>query len=146
MSLTGCQQLAEDAIHSAFARLCQMESGQIEDLTSYTFACVRNAAMDRLRNQKRSDRLTESLFEQSSADITTALTPEDLLLESERDTRLRSAVDSLPTAEREVVVMKIYSGLTFDFIGRVLEQPAKTVATRYRRALIKLEDKLRGHL
>lgn len=67
-------------------------------------------------------------------------------LTAERDQILRSAVDDLDEAERAVVVLKTFAGLTFAAIGEVLEQSEKTVATRYRRALLKLEEKLRGQL
>jgi RNA polymerase sigma factor (sigma-70 family) len=57
-----------------------------------------------------------------------------------------STASYLDEAEREVVVLKTFAGLTFAAIGEVLEQSEKTVATRYRRALLKLEEKLRGQL
>ncbi len=44
---------------------------------------------------------------------------------------------------REIIVMKILSELTFDEIGRVLNSPAATVATRDRRTLLTLEERLR---
>lgn len=135
--------MAEDAIHTAFTRLCQLEQTQIDDLTSYVFASVRNAALDGLRSQQRSNALQQSVFEQTIRKPAVSVSPVANLLTNERDERLRKAVDALAADEREVVVMKIYSGLTFETIGRVLNQPAKTAATRYRRALIKLQDKLR---
>ena len=44
-------------------------------------------------------------------------------------------MEALPAEKREVVVMKIYSGLTFAQIAAVLDEPLSTVATRYQRAL-----------
>lgn len=72
--------------------------------------------------------------------------PVDGLLTSERDQILRSAVDELNDSEREVVVLKAFSDLTFDDVSAILDVPAKTVATRYRRAIMKLEERLRGQL
>ncbi|MEP3482361.1 MAG: sigma-70 family RNA polymerase sigma factor [Fuerstiella sp.] len=148
LSLTGCRQQAEDAVHAAFAKLCASMPDQIDDLKSYVFACVRNAALDALRTDRRTSDIQNSLFEDTPTDsaIHKTTNPENELNNHERNERLGNAVDQLGSNEREVVVMKIYSGLTFDEIGRVLEQPAKTVATRYRRALLKLEEKLRGKL
>lgn len=68
------------------------------------------------------------------------------MLTAERDQILRIAVHDLDDADREVIVMKIFAGLTFDAVGEILYQSAKTVATRYRRALMKLEERLRGQL
>jgi DNA-directed RNA polymerase specialized sigma24 family protein len=39
--------------------------------------------------------------------------------------------------------MKIFSDLTFEEIAGVLEMPSATAATRYRRAIMKLEEELR---
>ena len=41
------------------------------------------------------------------------------------------------------LLMKIFANLTFDEIGQVMGTPSATVATRYRRALVKLEEHLR---
>ncbi|MCP4170341.1 MAG: sigma-70 family RNA polymerase sigma factor [Fuerstiella sp.] len=72
--------------------------------------------------------------------------PAEDVLTAERDQILRIAVHDLDDADREVIVMKIFAGLTFDAVGEILYQSAKTVATRYRRALMKLEERLRGQL
>lgn len=133
--------MAEDAIQAGFANLCRVELNQIEDLNSYVFASVRNAARDALRQDRRSKALQQSIFEQHST--TEPEAPADDVVNDERNQRLRQVIDSLPANEREVIVLKIYSGLTFDAIGRVVNQPAKTVASRYRRTLIKLEEILR---
>jgi RNA polymerase sigma-70 factor (ECF subfamily) len=72
--------------------------------------------------------------------------PADDVLTAERDQILRTAVNELDESDREVVVLKIFAGLTFDAVAEILDQPAKTVATRYRRSLMKLEERLRGQL
>ena len=143
LSVTRCAQLAEDAVHVAFERLCRRPAAPQGDFDSYVFAAVRNASRDAVRHRRVRSEMTESLFNgyqppEPSDD------PADDVLTKERDQILRTAVDELPLADREIVVLKVYAGLTFDVVGRVLEQSPKTVATRYRRALQKLEEKLRG--
>ena len=44
--------------------------------------------------------------------------------------------------DRELVELKIYSGLTFREIAAIVDRPPATVATRYRRAI----ETLRGWL
>ena len=61
-----------------------------------------------------------------------------------RDQILRQAIDNLPENEREAIVLKTLAELTFQQAGEVTGIPAKTIATRYRRALEKLESRLRG--
>ena len=146
LSITGCSQLAEDAVHSAFERLCRITQAPSGDPAGYVFAAVRNAARDLLRSDRRGRKSRENIFNGFVPDVRSADMPPDDLLTAERDGILRRAVEELDDAEREIVVLKAFAGLTFDAAAEVLEQPAKTVATRYRRALLKLEEKLRGRL
>jgi RNA polymerase sigma-70 factor (ECF subfamily) len=48
------------------------------------------------------------------------------------------ALEELPEEQREVVVMKLWGGLTFAEIGEAVGVPANTAATRYRYALEKM--------
>ena len=59
-----------------------------------------------------------------------------------RRTDHRRALAALPTEQREVIVMKIWGGLTFKGIGNVLRISPNTAASRYRYAL----EALRSHL
>jgi len=146
LSITGCRQLAEDAIQTAFERLCRLDTPPHGDFSNYVFASVRNAARDSLRTVSRASRARESIFNGLAASLPDAESPADDVLTAERDQILRAAVHGLADADREVIVLKVFAELTFDAIAEILEQPAKTVATRYRRALMKLEERLRGQL
>jgi RNA polymerase sigma-70 factor (ECF subfamily) len=46
-----------------------------------------------------------------------------------------AALQRLAFADREIVELKVFGGLTFREIADVTELPSATVATRYRRAL-----------
>ncbi|MFY9253451.1 MAG: sigma-70 family RNA polymerase sigma factor [Fuerstiella sp.] len=146
LSITGCAQLAEDAVQTAFECLCRSEASPNGSVVSYVFAAVRNAATDVVRSNRRATKVRESIFNEAAHNKESLTTPVDGLLVRERDQLLRVAIDGLDDGDREVIVMKIYGELTFDEIGTVLGQPGKTVGTRYRRALSKLEEKLRGQL
>ena len=64
----------------------------------------------------------------------------------EQAARLQREIQLLDENAREIIVMKVFGELTFDEIGSVLNTPAATIATRYRRALASLEEKLRRNL
>ena len=145
LSITRCRQQAEDAVHSAFERLCRRSGTPDGDVTGYVFATVRNTARDLVRTDRRIHSKYESIFNGKSQSLSTSDADERVLTE-ERDELLRNAIDELSVDEREVVVLKTFSSLTFDDIGGILGMPPKTVATRYRRALIRLEEKLKGRL
>jgi RNA polymerase sigma-70 factor (ECF subfamily) len=55
---------------------------------------------------------------------------------------LRSSVQTLSEKLREVIVMKIWGGLTFAQIAEVLKVSHNTAASRYRYALEQLQKKL----
>ena len=46
----------------------------------------------------------------------------------------------LTDESREIVLLKIYSGLTFAEVAKILGIPDATAATKYRRAILKLQD------
>ncbi|MGY8716457.1 MAG: RNA polymerase sigma factor, partial [Verrucomicrobiia bacterium] len=48
----------------------------------------------------------------------------------------------LPSEQREVVVLKVWGGLTFAQIAEQLDLSANTAASRYRYALTKLREAL----
>ena len=149
LSILGCPQSAEDAIQNAFANLhggsnLAVELEQ-EKLVPYVFRCVRNCAVDLQRKRQRRKRLGESLFE-SFQNLDNNVSPADSLLTQERAELLRVAIDELAELEREVVVLKVFAGLTFEQAGEMAQTSPKTMATRYRRALIKLENQLKGQV
>ena len=139
LTITGCAGLADDAVHEAFVRLCGMQERPSGRLATYVFAAVRNAAVDCCRRAKRERMVAETLF----ADAAQAGGLAGDEANDELAERLRREIDLLDKSAREIIVMKIFGELTFDEIGSVLNTPAATVATRYRRSLLSLEEKLR---
>ena len=142
---------AEDAVQEAFARLWASGARPTDGsgLVAYVFGAVRNASLDQVRRRGRlarheksdpfDDRLASvSIFNGQPED------PATTAADAERHRMIRQAVDELPEAEREAVVMKVYGGLTFDEIARIRGEPLPTVASRYRRALEKLGRMVKG--
>jgi RNA polymerase sigma-70 factor (ECF subfamily) len=145
LSVTRSADRAEDAVHDAFARLCRATALPQGDPVAYAYAAVRNAAIDITR--KRGE-LPIDWVEQRGGPTgveTSVLAPgaaDDELIAAESQDLVRRAVDDLPGGQREVLVMKLYAGLTFDQIGQALGEPLSTVASRYRRALDRLREVL----
>ena len=69
---------------------------------------------------------------------------DDDLARQELASLVRVAVADLPAEQGEVLVLKLWEGLTFAEIAEVVEAPPNTVASRYRYALDKLAPRLRG--
>lgn len=137
LTITRAADAAEDAVHEAFVRLCRSGQRAGGDPVAYVFAAVRNAAIDQLRKRGRTDRQGHSIFA-AAPPADHVARPDQLAAEAERDRLIRAALDALPDATRQVIVMKLYAGLTFDQIAAACGQPLPTIASRYRRGLEKL--------
>ena len=54
------------------------------------------------------------------------------------------ALATLPVAQREAIVLKLWHGCTFEEIGGLLEISPNTAAGRYRYGLQKIKDQIKG--
>jgi RNA polymerase sigma-70 factor, ECF subfamily len=61
----------------------------------------------------------------------------------ERTSEVQAALQALPAEQAEVVMLKIWEGLTFQEIATIMGESLNTIASRYRYALLKLESRLR---
>ena len=59
---------------------------------------------------------------------------------------VRDAIEALPDAQRQTLVLRIYGGLTFKQIAAACDEPLSTVASRYQRVLEDLKRKLADRL
>jgi len=124
LAVTRNREAAEDAIHNAFQRLLRRGSLP-DDLRPYVFRCVRNAAIDDLRRDKRRE-----------TDLFAA--PDDHAVDSHLRTELNTMFAQLSNDERETIVLKVFDGMTFQEIADVREVSINTIASWYRRGMEKL--------
>jgi len=122
---------AEDAAQEGFVRFWKSRE-RADNPLAYLYTCVRSAAMDQHRRGaqcKARDAIAienrESWFDAGAELIDNAIDVQD-------------ALTALPSDQREVVVLKIWGGLTFAQIADVAEISANTAASRYRYAMEKL--------
>lgn len=128
---TPCAADAEDAVQEGFIRFWRAR-GRARGV-GYLYACVRAAAVDLARtDQARRRRIESSALHDS---VISAFSPEH----AELAAAVESSLAQLPAEQREVVVMKIWGGLTFAQIGQALSVSPNTAASRYRYALDRLE-------
>lgn len=142
LNVTGCQGLAEDAIQIAIEKLIRLK-GSVEDLDSYLFRSVRNAAIDLVRKRSRESRKMESFFADNDGIKQAADSPFQQSVHAEQDVELRQSIEQLPESEKEIILLKVYSGFTFEQIASITQSNSNTVSTRYRRTLEKLRRQLK---
>ena len=124
---------AEDVLQETFLALMQMESAPAKP-EHYCVRSFRNRALNCRRSLWR--RLTREWESTRWFEKAPDETPE------ERTAMERLA--ELPMDQREVIVLKIWHGCTFEEIGGLLEISPNTAAGRYRYGLQKLKSKLEG--
>jgi RNA polymerase sigma-70 factor (ECF subfamily) len=130
-TLLGNAEAAEDVVQEAFVRLLRVEpSGPEVPLAPFLFTAARNLAVDAQRRDGVRGKVEASAPAPGSA--------------SESDSEFGDLLDTLPAEQREVVFLKIRTGLTFAEIAEVTGLKLPTVASRYRYALEKLSGLLAG--
>jgi len=126
---------AEDTVQEVFIRLLR-QGGPPQSVSGWLFRSVRNAAMSELRSsrrrrrheQRRADGRSE-WFEPRSQDLIDAAAAQ-------------AALESLARPQREVIVMRIWGGLTLQEIAEIVGSPISTVFSRYRAALAALRERM----
>ena len=103
---------------------------------------VRTRAIDRIRSTRRRSEMFVAPRDEAIA-ATPGPTAPDAAERAEDRGTIRSALDRLPGAQREVIELAYYAGLTQTEIAEWLKQPLGTVKTRIRLALERLRDVVR---
>jgi RNA polymerase sigma-70 factor (ECF subfamily) len=127
---------AEDVVQDAFVRFWRARE-RVADPTAYLYGCVKNCALELRRSVTRQSRREETAARQESESLFAGTLEHD-----ERRATIEAALVELPESQREVLVMKIWGGLTFPQIAAALEISPDTAASRYRYALAKLREQL----
>jgi RNA polymerase sigma-70 factor (ECF subfamily) len=102
-------------------------------------------ARRRHRAQKRSLEREVRISDVSSmaiAKVLAASRPSERLLRCEIVAQVREALDNMPEADREILVMRHAEGLSNGDVAEVLELELKTASKRYGRALQRLAAQL----
>lgn len=129
IAITGDRSSAQDAVQQVFLRLLERGLDDVVHAKAFLYQCVRNAALNRVKAQERHVTLDEETpwFDVLNRDVT-------------EEFSLRRGLRALPSEQRQVVVLRVWCGLTHAEIAALLEISANTVASRYRYALGKLRE------
>ncbi len=112
--------------------------------SSWRFSIAHNLATNYLQKQHR---LTAMRAEDADSDTSTellnlqaddAFSPEEILNNKELETILKKAIEMLPVEQKQVLLLREYSGLSFKEIAQMMDCPLNTVLGRMRYALLNL--------
>ena len=100
---------------------------------AWLFGIARNAALDELRRRKRSSAMYTEPADEGPA-------VEDHVEASARRETVRAALTTLEPADRELVALKFFAGLTNPEIAKVIGTSESNAGTRLHRAVTKLRE------
>lgn len=141
--LAGDRAGAEEVTQEVFLKLWQQPErfdSQRGSLRSYLLTQAHTRAVDRLRSESARRR-------RETADATSrAQEPVDDLERQVADLAIaehvRSAMEQLPDAERQAIVLAYFGGHTYREVAELLDQPEGTVKSRIRTGLRRLKEAL----
>jgi RNA polymerase sigma factor (sigma-70 family) len=128
-------QEAQDVVQEAFIKLMQQRP-QPDDAKAWLCRIVRNQAIDRLRSAKRRQQRELTVSQERAPWFDPR--PDDLVDAASA----QAALATLPEEQRDVVVLRIWNGLTLAQIATVIGCPVSTVFSRYQSALTAIRRRL----
>lgn len=124
---------AEDAVQTVFIRVARecKRIKKIENIKAYLFTATRNAAYSILRSRQRRNEVSDEALSGLAAEDT-----------DDTPMAIQECLARLPVEQREVIVLKVFDGMTFEEIAKTVGESPNTVASRYRYGIEKLRHAL----
>lgn len=133
---------AEDIVQEAFLRALRFFDGfRGGDSRAWLLKIVRNTSYSWVR-KNRPAQLADEFDETIHSDDTVSETAESKLLSSAESARVRKALEGLPLAFREVLVLREIEGLSYKEISDVTGVAMGTVMSSLSRARHRLREQL----
>lgn len=134
------RDLAEDMVQTVFVRLWEnRESIHLtSSLKSYLFTATRNAALDRIRSNKRHSEMLEKTKPPVSEEPLDDESAGRMIFRA----KLHKAIGELKPKTKQIFLLHKMEGLTYTEISEHLGIPKRTVEYNIYAALSQLKDKL----
>ena len=141
--------VADDILQETFIKAVRViDEGRYADtgkFLSWILRIAHNQVIDHFRSQKNAKTVSES---DAGYNLLGTLrfaerTVEDAMISSQIEEDVRRLIDRLPAEQREVVVMRYYSGLSFQEIADQTDVSINTALGRMRYALINLRKMIK---
>lgn len=130
----------EDCVQESFVKLAAL-SPRPKNCVAWLFKVTRNHAISSLRSQKRRSK-HESFASWLGSYGSQSSDPANLLPEVEERERLMQALGMLDESDREIVVMRIWSGLTWSQIAELSSSSSSSAQRNYVAAIEKIRKLL----
>ena len=149
MRMLGDVPEAEEVIQDVFLQIWNKAAtfdGAVGVPFQWALGITRNRCIDRLRVRKRKSLLLGELAEAASAEAAVDAPAGQDRLGRDEVAAVRSAVQSLPSEQRQAIEMAFFGGMTHHEIAEMLKEPLGPVKARIRRGMLKLREVLRAYV
>jgi RNA polymerase sigma-70 factor (ECF subfamily) len=142
LTLTRDTTEAEDLVQETYlkAAAAANQPPPSDNLKAWLFVIMRNAWLNQVRHNQSGPRFVE--LESNDQTDDAGANPHVIYLRKLEREQVHQAIEKLPEAYREIVVLRDIEGFTYQEIAMVLECPAGTVMSRLGRARAKLRASL----
>ena len=130
----------EDCVQKSFVKLAAL-SPPPENCVAWLFKVTRNHAISSLRSRKRRGE-HESFASWLSNHHSTSTDPARLVPVKEEQERLVESLNRLAAEEREIIVMRIWSRLTWSQIAELTETSSSSAQRNYAASIEKIRTQM----
>ena len=121
----GRHDWAEEAVQETFLRLCRQDEEmfrwQDDERGTHLRAWLFKVCRQRIIDMQRTDHTPAAQYDESLATISTAsdlrsdpsASPQQRIEQQETNRRLREAIQELPARQRELLQLKVHSGMSY---------------------------------
>lgn len=147
LKMIGERNAAEEIVQEAFWRVWKRGATfetQRGQFTAWLFGIVHNLTIDEMRRRRvRPNTVSTDGDDDSILDLPdTGMDVAESAFSTVRGEQVRQALQGLPAAQRSVIELAYFEGLTHEEIATRLNEPIGTIHTRARLALLKLRESL----
>jgi RNA polymerase sigma-70 factor (ECF subfamily) len=138
--LSGERTQAEDLFQETLIKTWSgiKKYNEQQKFSSWLFTIAHNAAMDNLRKRKRDELITEI----EPDDLHSEANPLNELVKSENKKRMEKALLVLSEKQKEVFLLRLYSGTSFKEIAKITKEPINTVLSHMNYSIKKIKKVL----
>ena len=130
------EELVQDCYGRALSAARKPSAGEPEQVRRWMFVILRNIWKNDRRARSREDGLEAA----GPLEAEAGSSPEGRLLRRALQIEVRTALDSLSEAHREIIVLRDMEGLAYEQVAEVLDCPVGTVMSRLARARTRLRE------
>lgn len=138
------EEILQEAFLQAWRQARRYDSTRSSVIT-WLVLLTRSRAIDRLRSRQVAERTLSAVRDEPATDHTSPTGVRDVFLQ-ERRSRLRQELARLPEAQREVLELAFFRGLTQREIAEQTGTPLGTVKTRSLLAMKKLREAMQAEM